>query len=332
MIFDSSVKELIKRAYDVQKDVILRLPLSDFSALSSDGIKTVVLFPGAYFSGPESPFSSYCGKNSPTAYLSAPDLLFADVRFMGDASFREFLTRKKYRRIAPVFSECAIVGEYGYRESFSWIGEYRAEISRFCQVTPFLTPCAEPVNELLSAFGTKDALIVGEKVLPDFTVCKTHSPSEKFRYTAAEAEKHAFRKVCIYFNSRNEEMQFAGFLQKRGTPFISVNGENTAEEFSRKLKKYRDSDINILLATKSFIPSSVYLSPEKTLMCGVPFSLSHISRCQSFSSSLRVIYCEEDFERNGKILSSFSEQTDNEEVYKKGLIKLSEIKKYLEND
>lgn len=334
MKFDASVRELITKAYEAEKDVFLRLPLPELTTLYSDGIKTLVLFPGAYFYGPESPFSVYGEKLSCAAYFSSPDILFADVRFMSDSSFREFLTKKKYRRIAPVFAECADSGEYGCREAFSWIGEYRAEISHFCQLTPFFSSSTDEIEKFCGIFNTKDAVCIGEKAEPFVSSYKTSTALSKFYYTAAEAEKYAYRKICIYFNSRSEAAEFGRFLQKRGTAFILADGSLTTEKYRLCLKSFRDGEINILLATKSFITSGIFLSPETVLMCGMPFSVSHLSRCQTSSafSPLKVIYCEDDIERNRKILKSFAETVGDENVYKKGLENLSGIKNFLENE
>lgn len=333
MKYDSSVRELITRAYENETDVFLRVTVPHISELASDGIKTVVFLPSSDHMHPDNPFSVYSSKISSTAFLSAPDVLFADIRFMGDASFREFVTRKKYRRLITLCSECSLKGEYGYRESFRWIGEYRAEITHFCQVLAFLSPSSEFSDELRDVFASENTVCVGERELPSLSVYKASSVAAKFYYTAAEAEKYGYKKICIYFNSRTEQNQFSGFLRKRGTPFVSVNGELSPEKYKSELMRFSDSGITILLATKSLIPSALFLPVYKVILCGAPFSLSHLWRCENpFSSSpVFTIYCEDDFERNKKIISSFSETAEDKNIYLKGISYLSEIENYLQN-
>lgn len=332
MKYEGSVIEFVNRAYESGTDVFLRMPVPELSSFSSDGIKTVVFAPASVFIKNDSPFSVYDGKISPLAFLSAPDVLLSDIRFMGDSGFREFLTKKKYRRLVALFSECALKGEYGYRESFRWIGEYRAEITHFCQVLAFISPSAEFSDELQDIFASEDTVLIGERELPSLSFYKAPSAAAKFYFTAAEAEKYAYKKICIYFNSRTEQKQFASFLGKRGTPFIAVNGELTPEKYKSELMRFVDSDITILLATKSFIPSALFLPFYKVLLCGAPFSLSHLSRCENpFSSSpVFTIYCEDDLERNRKIISSFSETAEDKNIYLKGISYLSEIENYLQ--
>lgn len=333
MEYEGSVRELVNRAYESETDVFLRLPVPEFSSFASDGIKTVVFTPSSVFVNADSPFSVYDGKMSSEAFLSGPDVLLSDIRFMGDAAFREYLTKKKYRRLVTLFSECALKGEYGYRESFRWIGEYRAEITHFCQVLAFISPSAEFSDELREVFSSEAPVCIGEREIPPLAVYEASSAAAKFYYTAAEAEKYAYKKICIYFNSRTEQNQFAGFLRKRGTPFVSVNGELTPERYKSELIRFAGSGITILLATKSFIPSALFFPFHKVLLCGAPFSLSHLSRCENpFSDSpVFTVYCQDDFERNRKILSSFSETAEDKNIYLKGISYLSEIENYLQN-
>ncbi|MBE6791822.1 MAG: hypothetical protein E7535_11645 [Ruminococcaceae bacterium] len=333
MEYEGSVREFVNRAYESGTDVFLRMPVPELSAFASDGIKTVVFTPSSVFINTDSPFAVYDGKASAAAFLSAPDVLLSDIRFMGDSGFREFLTRKKYRRLVTLFSECSLKGEYGYRESFRWVGEYRAEITHFCQILAFFSPPCEISDELRSIFSSDDTVVIGERKLPSLSFYEAPSSAAKFYFTAAEAEKYAYKKICIYFNSRTEQNQFAGFLRKRGTPFVAVNGELTPEKYKRELMRFVDSDITILLATRSLIPSALFLPFYKVLLCGAPFSLSHLSRCENpFSSSpVFTIFCEDDFERNRKILSSFSERAEDKNIYLKGISYLSEIEKYLQN-
>lgn len=332
MRFDFSVARLITDAYKAQTDIYLRMPVSFEKEIASDGIKTLILLSGAFFTEGEMPFSCYGEKTDCIFFENAPDVLFADVRFMINSSFRDFITKNNYRRIVPVFSECALIGEYGYREAYSWIGEYRAEISHFCQVVPLFSSCIDNMEDFRKVFASDECVVIGEKTDISFNVFKTGSAKGKFYHTAAEAEKYAFRKITVFFNSRTELKAFGRFLDKRGTSYISVDGSISPNEYSLRLKKFSEGEVNILLATKSFIPSSLFCSSEIVILCGVPFTLSYIERITPVNTdtAVKIIYCEEDYRRNDRIIRSLSEALGNEDVYKKGAMHLSEIKKLLD--
>lgn len=332
MRFDFSVARLITDAYKTETDIYLRMPFDFTKKIKGDGIKTLILLPGAFF-GNDTPFFSYGEKVNYAACSAAPDILFADIRFMNDASFREFITKKNYRRIVPVFSECALIGEYCYKEAYSWIGEYRAEISHFCQVVPLFSSCVEDIESFQSVFASSECIVIGERTGASVKVYKANSPSAKFYHTAAEAEKYAYRRITVYFNSRSELKDFGKFLDKRGTAYIAVDGSLSAEDYFFRIKKYREGKINILLATKSFIPTSLFYPPEIVFLCSVPFSLTHLERLTPASSfsPLKIIYCEDDYKRNDRIVRSFADALENENVYKKGAMHLSVIKNFLDS-
>ncbi len=332
MRFDISVAKLITKAYETETDVYLRMPVSFTKEIISDGIKTLILFPSPFFLKDCTPFYSGAENIDYSRINYSSDILFADVRFMCDASFRRFITENNYRRIMPVFAECTLIGEYGYKESYSWIGEYRAEITHFCQIVPVFSSCIENIEDYRNIFASMNAVVIGECRKSEVNAYKTNSPVSKFYHTAAEAEKYAFRKITVYFNSRSELRDFGRFLDKRGTSYMYIDGSMSCEESLRRLKEYNLGKTNILLATKSFIPVSLFYPSDIVFLCGVPFTLSHIERlaCSSSGAFLKIIYCEEDYLRNNRIIHSLAEVLADKNVYMKGAKHLSEIKNILE--
>lgn len=331
MIFDSSVKNVISSAYDCRKDVFLNIVLPDIRELSFDNVKTAVLFPGPFYSEDKHAFSDIKTQPSDCMKIFPGELLLADIRFMADEKFRSMLTESGVTRLVTVFSECADKSEYGYREAFSWIREYKAEISHFCQTVSFFSPVSNSAENVKQNLSDRDIFYVNGKYDIRVNHFLVNSPKEKFRKTAEAAEKYAYRRVCVYFNSRGEAKDFCLYLKRRGTAFSYVDGSLPLISQKESLLCFHNSSPNILVATKSYIPTSLFYPPERVIFCGAPFSPSHYYRC-TFSLRERdsvVIYCEDDFIRNEKIIRAFSEYTDNEEIADKRLSRLSDMKKFL---
>lgn len=331
MIFDNSIKNLVTAAFESEKDVFLRMAFPDIAMLSDEQIPSVCFLQSVFCANDI--FEEISNLSGVFRYKRSSFLL-ADVRLLREASFRNLLRKERIRRIIIPFGECALSGEYVYRESMSLIGEFREETPYFCQVAAFLPPCPFSSEELLIAFGCDDAVSVGENEDIPFVPFRTGSVSAKFYYTASEAEKYAYKKVCVFFNSRGEAREFAAFLNKRGTPFCYIDGE--CDTFSRRqiLDSFFSSDVNIILATRSILPDMLFYHTDISIFCGVPFSVSHIFRCAAASreKKLLIIYCENDFERNDRISHSLSVITDNEEIYEKRQQSLSYIRELIKDE
>ncbi len=332
MVFDSKIKELITAAFYNKNDVFLKVFFPDINELVTDEVKSVIFLPGSFGAMKEYVFADCKADVNAEAYAVAPQLLIADIRFMNEPLFRQFLAEKGYRRFVIPFCECADSGEYGYRESFFRIGEFKSECDEFCQLVAFFSPVKSELTDYLYFFGCENAVFAGYEEDTDIRVFEASSPYSKFYQTAYEAEKYAYKKVCIYFNSRSEEADFSLFLSKRGTEHFCIDGSKSPAEKNSILYKYFNSDCCILLATKSFIPESLFLKCDKCIICGMPFSFSHLSRCSLITPDreVSVIYCKDDFIRNRKIAQSFSSKIRDTSVYEKRLKSLLEIKNLLE--
>lgn len=331
MIFDDRIKKVIAAAFSERQDVFLRIS-SDFpDKISYDDIPCVYLFPGAFSSVDGNIFTD--GRKAlscmPEEITCFP--IFADVRFLKNVNFRNLLRKMNVRRIVIPFAECALEGEYIYRESFSLVGEFRDETEYFCQVVAFLPPCNVDAKELMLPFGCENVICAGENEILPINPYATGSPLTKFYHTAAEAEKYAYKKVLICFNSRGEAKEFAAFLNKRGTPFRYIDGETDVYAKRNILDDFFISDISIILSTRTVIPETLFFRFDKCIFCGVPFTFSHIFRCaySSCEKEVLTVFCEEDFVRNAKISRSLAHITGNEEIYDKRHKSLLEIQKLL---
>ncbi len=307
MIFNSSVKNVIISAYENETDVFLRTPLPSVGELFIDDVKSAVFMPGDFYSD---------GKAD-----------FYDIRQLGDEEFRKNLRDSNVRRIVVLFSECADKSEYGYREAFGWVGEMRAEAVCFIQVVAFFSPCSDSYEACRSLFLCKDVICLGEKEQPVFDVFRAVSSKAKFYQTAQLVEKYAFRRSAVYFNSREEARCFSAFLMKRGTRCAYVDGSVPFASQKGDILRFFTGEVNILVATKSYIPTSYFYPPEKVFFCGMPFSPSHLLRC---ANTLRgeqpfIVYCEDDIKRNEKIIASFSERLCDGEISEMRIGRLKEM-------
>lgn len=311
MIFDSSVKNVIISAYENETDVFLRMKPPCPHELFFDGIGTAVFMPGSFL----------CEENS----------LFYDIRQLADEDFRERLYEDNIKRLVVLFAECADKSEYGYREAFGWIGEMRAERTDYIQIVAFLSPSSDSSQVCGELFGCKDFICLGESKTSEFDVFRATSSKAKFYQTAALAEKYAFRRSAVYFNSREEAGSFRRFLEKRGTRCVYADGAQSREELKENVLKFASGEINILVATKSYIPTSYFYPPERVIFCGVPFSVSHFYRCifPLKKEMPFVVYCSEDITRNEKIIASFSEKLADGEIASERLSRLHDMVKML---
>lgn len=335
MLYDELIKNLISQAYPAGKDVFFCGVPSDIRTAFDDGIKTLFLLPGAFFFPGEDDFSDV--KCAPVAFdsLKCHHTVFADIRFMADEAFRRALAEYGFARIALLFPECADIAQYGYRQSYSWVGEYRAERKDFVQIAGFISPYYRNTESLGAYFGGQEAFIVGDDTEElKFSSFEAVSSSAKLYAAAASAEKYAFDRTVIYFNSRQEAGSFRGLLAARGTESLYFDGTLTKDERHNTLTEFMLGDKNLLIATKSYIPSSFFCPPDRVIFCGVPFSASHLYRasCACTKHVPTVIYCEDDFVRNEKIISSFSDALGNTEISEKRLQGLENIKNLLKSN
>ena len=330
LIFDSSVKELIKAAFEVKKDVFLKVLPFALDELSFDGVKTVVFLNGAFFSGENSCFCDYRKDVSFFDKKDTPDVLYADICFAADDGFRDFLKNNSYRRFVVLFAECAVTSEYGWKSTYMMLGDLREQSDDFYQLVAFLSPFSDCIDECRIAFSSDNTVFVGEDILPEVFSFKAENKSARNYYLYEQTGKYAYKRICIYFNSRSEAAEFRMYFVKRGITPLVADGSLDADELKATAESFISGRNNILLATKSFIPTSLFVPADKVYFCGVPFSRSHLFRC-AFSSRepVRIIYCEDDIKRNLRIIESYSEFISDNEIGIKRRESLFDILKIL---
>ena len=332
MQLDESIKILVSAAYQDKNDVFLQCTVTDFSELLFDDVKSVLILPGAVAVGDTFDFiSDEIGCRYDV--FSDGGSIVADVRALDCEAFRAYMSDNNFFRIVIPFAECALASEYGHRREYLWTREYRAEIKHFCQLVAIFSPAFGDAKDGLDLYSDGPAVFAGEKALPDMTVYECSTSASKFYYTANELEKTAFGKHVVFFNSRNEAAQFSCFLQKRGSRFIYVDGSSDSTKLHSELKSFTMGDTDILITTKSGISLMPFISVDKVILCGVPFSAAHLGRISSAcrSGCVKIICSPSDGIRNMRILSYFKEKDEDEELYLKRIEKLSEISEIVIN-
>lgn len=331
-LFDDSVKNLIKTAYFNDADIFIRAYDTVLEDYSFDENPAVVLLPSAFSFAAGGAFSDYAEGMPYSEAATENNILFADIRFMADADFRELLSARRIRRLIVPFAECALKGEYLFRQAYGWIGEFRAECPYYIQIVALCVPCDTELNKLIEIFGCKEAISIGESTEPALKIYETASAESKFYYTANEAEKYAYKKTVIYFNSRNEATAFRRFLEARKTQCIYFDGSLSQAEKRKALKTFIDGEVPVIIATRSAIREAISVSADRCIFSGIPFSIAHLMRCCNRFLECTVIYCNADYERNEKISLSLARKTGDGEIYTERMKKLSEVYGFLQKE
>lgn len=326
MQFDESVRILVDAAFAEQKDVFLQCSAGDFSKFFFGGVKTVLLLPGKVF--PPAVFR-YASVQLGCFYdvYSDGSRIIADIRAMGNDVFRAYLTANGYRRLIVPFADCSDSAEYGHRQGFLWVWEYKAEISHFCQLVQIYSSAYREMNTVLEINSDKKAVFAGRADLPCLRIHETLSQPAKLYFTAQEIEKLAYGTHAVFFNSRNEASEFCAILKKRRTECVYLDGAVSTEEIKRRLERICYGDARVLVVTKSGIPLLPFMDIDKASLCGIPFSSGYLGRVADAcrKSDIDIIFTESDFKRNAKILEYFRLKECDEEIYRKRVEKLSEI-------
>ena len=296
---DAPVIELIQACAAQGRDTFfaLRSPpgATELQALSQGlGERVLTLLPGAVYP---------CGQtgvtvlNAPEDLRKAPEhsVIFADVRLLGDECFQEYITRRRLRYVALPFYETAVLGEYGYKFSYRQLGELRAAL-------PFpihligVSADDRLEDAVFEALGTRDFAMLGEETIRKLYGAKTDTSREKFSLLARQCTVQPFKKYVILCATRDAAAHMHAFLRSCGIGSALFHGGRGRKANEAALQLYQNGKVNLLVATKSVIPSYPFVRADKLYYCGVPYSLSHADRCASLTDGgeLICVWCEDD--------------------------------------
>lgn len=284
------------------------------AAFSCDGERPLLLLPGGFVPGGETggarlaPFAPHLPYGGHA--FSFPDhVLAADVRLLGEAPFRAFCRDRGVDRLILPFAELADETEYGGRSAYAWIAEWRAELPYPLRVSALFSSPIEDYGPFLSRFGSPGCTVAVASDRPDFRSYQLKDAAAKYAYTLELAERRAGSRTAVLFTDRREAEEFRRFAGRRGRRTQLFTGGLDDAGQQEALTAFSGGD-GLLIATKSVLPSSLFFRADQVVFCGVPYSLSFLARCASFSvnGDLTCCFCPEDIKTDINILRHFAER------------------------
>lgn len=245
-------------------------------------------------------------------------LCFADVRLFQEDRFWRFAEHMKFTRIFVLFANCASLHEYGYRQSFSLIGEFRASHRQDIQLCAFFNQIPEKTDDFSAIFYSRNTISVNtlSQTLPtEFE--ERIGTREKYVFLSSILRCEPLTKTAVVFATRRELYEFVRQLKMPVDELSIIHGGLSYEEFSKSLNDFYAGRTKILLATKAVFASTVFIRSEKVYCCSVPFSLSHLYSLHSLldkpDKKLSCVYCKDDVLHLIRLTMGTAEYMDIEE-------------------
>ncbi len=338
------ISRLAAAVRDAGEDLFCAVGASpDLAALTGtfipDGGPALLLTPGAFalpdaFGGEDISARFADGARfGRTAYALPDRVIAADVRLLGDAAFRAYCADAAIGHILVPFAELADLCEYGGRNAYGWIGEFRAELPFEIRVTALFSEPLPDYGPFLARFASPGCTVIDASVAPSVFAYEAADIRKKYACALALAEKRALRCAAVFFTDRREAEEFLRFLRRRGKNGLYLNGGMPAAEQKAALDAFGRGE-GLLVATKSAIPYAPFYRADDAIFCGVPYSASLMARCASFSAEgeLTCCFCPDDFKTDRNILRHFADglpEEEREAYLENRLTKLAEVKSIL---
>ena len=241
--------------------------------------------------------------------LPLPDApaVLADIRLLAHTDAPALLERSGIGEYLLLFPECADPAVYGYRFSYRYIAELRASLPFPVHITG-VTVNGALSDRVFRALGVRDMAVVGLPAGETLTRYKAVSPRAKLFALAAECEKHPLERRIVFCPTRAEAQLFGAALLRRNTPFALYHGGRTEEQNAAAFAAYSEGRVSLLVATKALLPCFCFLSADRALYCGLPFSREHARPLALLSpaKTLHCVYCEEDVRTNVGLIDGFT--------------------------
>ncbi len=308
------------------------------AAFSCDGERPLLLLPGGFVPSSKAggtrlaSFSPHLPSGG-NAYAFPQGVLAADIRLLGETPFRAFCRDRGVDRLIVPFAELADETEYGGRSAYAWIAEWRAELPDPLRVSALFSSPIEDYGPFLSRFGSPGCTVAVASDRPDFRSYQLKDVAAKYAYTLELAERRAGSRTAVLFTDRREAEEFRRFAGRRGRRALLFTGGLDDAGQQAALNAFAGGD-GVLIATKSVLPSSLFFRADEVVFCGVPYSLSFLARCASFSASgdLTCCFCPEDIKTDINILRHFAERRpegERDAYFTGALARLLEVKKLI---
>ena len=297
---DAAVTELIRTCLKAGRDTFFALEpprLPEITALAEalDG-RTITLLPGTVYPVGN---ADACVLNAPEDLCRSPRgrALLADVRLLGEPAFADYAARERIRYFLLPFYEAALTTEYGYKFSYRQIAELRAALPFPVQIIGVsLDDRLE--DGVFEALGTRDYAMLGEKPQRKLYGVKTEDLTEAYGLAARQCRKTPFLREILLCATRTEAEHLHVFFGKWGIKAALFHGGLSKEANAAALQRYETGGTNVLIATKSALPSYPFLNSDRLFYCGLPYSLAHADRCAALhkNGELTCLWCEESIE------------------------------------
>ncbi|MBQ6065793.1 MAG: hypothetical protein IJK89_03145 [Clostridia bacterium] len=244
----------------------------------------------------------------------ADGVIAADIRLLADAEFRAFCEQRKISHLIVPFAELADGNEYGSRDSYGWIGEWRASLPCALRVTAVFSEPLSDYGPFIARFASPGCTVVNAYRAPDVFAYQTVGIRKKYAYTRELALRRFAHRSAVFFTDRREAEEFLRFLHHADVRAVYVNGNMTEEQLYDALDAFSSCD-DLLIATKSVLASCLFYRADNVFFCGIPYSVSFLTRCASFSNdgSISCVFCEKDIEVDINILKCFAGNRREEE-------------------
>lgn len=260
-------------------------------------------------------------------------LCFADVRLFSEDRFWRFFEHMKFTRIFVLFSNCARLYEYGYRQSFSLIGDYRASHKHYIQLCAFFNQKPKNADDFAVRFYSQKLISVNTQT--DALHCvfiEKANKREKYIFLASCLIAEPLEKTAVVFATRRELFEFIAYLKKPVEELSILHGGLPYTDFSKTLNDFYSGKTKILLATKSVFASAVFVNSEKVYLCSVPFSVANMYSVHSLlddtDKKISCVYCKEDVILLSRLALGTAEYLgieEKDEFVKNRLLGLNEI-------
>lgn len=267
-------------------------------------------------------------------------LCFADVRLFSEDRFWRFAEHINFSRIFVLFADCANLYEYGYRQSFSLTGEYRASQKQYIHLTAFFNQMYENAEDFTSRFYTQKLISVNtlpQKLPAEFV--EKGNQREKYIFLASSLKNEPLEKTAVVFATRRALYEFISHLKKPIDELSIAHGGMSVADFGKSLNDFYSGKTKILLATKAVFSSSVFIGCDKVYYCSLPFSVANLysvySLLKNRDSKVSCVYCNEDVLLLSRLAVGVAEYfgiEEKDEFIKNRLLGLNEIIKNIRKE
>ena len=305
----NEIINLIRTCTSLKTDVFLQLrPMpraADFAAFAKAlATRVLVLLPGAAYA-PQNLNAVLHVSDAPDA-ADPPDIAYMDIRELLKDSAAEWVGRMRFTECVLPFYECADITEYGYKTAYIAVSDLRSALPFPLHITA-VSMGDHLGPRVFEPLGTTDYILAGEETRPEIAGCHASDERAALYLTADQCAKYPLKTVIVQCTTRASAEALHAFLCRRNVRAALFHGGRTAEQNAQAVADLTVGRTQLLIATKSLIPSYPFLQADKVFYYGLPYSLPHAMRCAALAADGRLtcIWCGADIDRSRALTTSF---------------------------